>query len=117
MFIRKVKNQSGNIAFQVVEKIGRKNHVIKHLGTARNQLEEYQLLNLGQQYLDRERLNQGRLSFFDNRYPQTDWEKFLTRFAFTPHPECPDRKVRDEWIISAKRTLNAPSVSSGCGVY
>lgn len=83
VFIRKVKNKSGNIAFQVVEKIGRKNHVIKHLGTARNQIEGHQLLELGQQYLDRERLKQGKLSLFDNRYPQTDWEKFLTRFAFT----------------------------------
>lgn len=83
MFIRKLKNASGNTVFQVVKKVGRQNRVVKHLGTARNSLEENQLASFGQQYLDRDRLKEGRLSLFDNRYPQTDWEKFFERFTFT----------------------------------
>jgi len=82
MFIRKVKNHSGNTVFQVVKKVKRKNCIVKHLGTARNDLEKQQLLELGQAYLDRERLKQGRPSLFDSRYSQSEGKQLLKRFAF-----------------------------------
>lgn len=75
MFVRKRKNPSGNISFQIMEKVGRKNRLIKHLGTARNSLEESQLEELGQQFLNRERIKTGKLSLFDNRYEQGGLEK------------------------------------------
>jgi len=65
-----------------MEKVGRKNRVIKHLGTARNSLEENQLTDLGQQFLDRERIKSGKLALFDNRYGQSDLEKVLGNLEF-----------------------------------
>lgn len=65
-----------------MEKVGRKNRVVKHLGTARNSLEENQLTILGQQFLDGERLKSGKLSLFDNRYEQNDLEKIFSNLEF-----------------------------------
>ena len=79
MFIRKVTNRSGNTAVQVVKKVNRKNKVLKHLGTARSPLE---LIDL-QEYINRQRVNAGIVSFFDSRFKKSDLEKLLSRLSFT----------------------------------
>lgn len=89
MFIRKTKNHSGNLAFQVMEKVGRQNRFIKQLGTARNPLEENRLVNLGQQYLDNERIKSGKLSLFDSRYDQNHWEETFSKLEFVRALDSP----------------------------
>lgn len=64
VFIRKLKSRNGNIQVQVVEKINRNNRVVKHLGTARNNLEIQQLTTLAQRFIDQARIKSGRVSFF-----------------------------------------------------
>ena len=65
-----------------MEKVGRRNRLVKHLGTARNSLEENQLKELGQQFLDSERIKSGKLSLFDSRYNKNSWEEFLSNLEF-----------------------------------
>ena len=89
MFIRKTKNRLGNTVFQVVKKVDRQNRFVKQLGTARNSLEEKQLANLGQQYLDNERIRSGKLSLFDTRYGQNYWEEFLSKLEFISAQDTP----------------------------
>jgi hypothetical protein len=89
VFIRKTKNHSGNLVFQVMEKIDHKNKVVKHLGTARNTLEENQLEVLGQRYLDEKRIQSGKLSLFDTRYDQSHWETVLSRLEFIRSLDTP----------------------------
>lgn len=72
-----------------MEKVGRKNHLIKHLGTARNSLEENQLVELGQRFLDNERLKSGKLSLFDSRYDKNSWEEFLSKLEFISALDTP----------------------------
>jgi len=72
-----------------MEKAGRKNRVVKHLGTARNSLEENQLAELGQQFLDDKRLKSGRLSLFDSRYDKNSWEEFLSKLEFVSALDTP----------------------------
>lgn len=81
MFIRKLKSKNGNTQVQVVEKVNRKNKVVKHLGTARNTLEVKQLTALAQQYIDNARIKQGRISLFDNRYEESEMATFLSRLV------------------------------------
>ncbi|PIU37522.1 hypothetical protein COS77_00565 [Candidatus Roizmanbacteria bacterium CG06_land_8_20_14_3_00_34_14] len=82
MFIRKTKNRSGNLVFQVMKKVGRQNRFVKQLETARNTLEENQLKILGRQYLDKERIKTGGISLFDNRYYQNSLDKFFSNIEF-----------------------------------
>ena len=89
MFVRRDKNSAGNISFQVVEKVGRRNRLVKHLGTARNSLEENQLTELGQQFLDNERIKSGKLSLFDSRYTKNSWEKLLAKLEFVSALDTP----------------------------
>ena len=89
MFIRKTKNRSGNLVFQIMEKNGRQNRFVKQLGTAKNLLEEKQLLDLGQQYLDNERIKSGKLSLFDNRYDKSSWDEFLSKLDFISALDTP----------------------------
>jgi len=65
-----------------MEKAGRRNRFIKHLGMARNSLEENQLTEIGQQFLDSERIKSGKLSLFDSRYDKNSWEEFLSKLEF-----------------------------------
>ncbi len=80
---------SGNISFQVMKKVGRRNRVVKHLGTARNSFEESQLARLGQQFLDNERIKSGKLSLFDSRYDKNSWEEFLSKLEFISALDTP----------------------------
>jgi len=82
VFIRKRRNSAGNVSFQIMEKAGRRNRFIKHLGMARNSLEENQLTEIGQQFLDSERIKSGKLSLFDSRYDKNSWEEFLSKLEF-----------------------------------
>ena len=72
-----------------MEKVGRKNHLVKHLGTARNSLEENQLMSLGQHYLDNLRIKSGKLSFFDSRYNQNHWEEIFSKLDFIKALDTP----------------------------
>lgn len=81
MFIRRLKSRNGNIQIQVVKKVNRNNQVVKHLGTARNDLEIQQLTFLAQQFIDKARVKSGKISFFDTRYAQSDLNRFLSRLV------------------------------------
>jgi len=81
VFIRRLKSRNGNIQIQVVKKVNRNNKVVKHLGTARNTIELNELMELAWQYIDNNRIKQGRISFFDNRYSSSEIEKFLSRLV------------------------------------
>lgn len=81
MFIRKLKSRNGNIQIQVVKKINRNNHLIKHLGTARNELEIGQLTTQAQNYIDEQRIKSGKVSFFDSRYTQSELEQLLSHIS------------------------------------
>jgi hypothetical protein len=77
MFIRKVVNKSGNISVQVIKKVGRKNKVLKHLGTARTSFELAHLVKAGQEYIKRQRIKSGVISLFDSRFEKSALEKLL----------------------------------------
>jgi transposase len=81
MFIRSLKSRNGNIQIQVVEKLKGNNRVVKHLGTARNDLEKQQLTSLAQQFIDNARIKSGVVSFFDTRYTQSEMSSFLSRLV------------------------------------
>ena len=66
---------------QVVEKANRSNRVVKHLGTAGNDLEVQQLIALARQFIDNARIKSGRISFFDTRYTQSETGVLLSRLA------------------------------------
>ncbi|MDP2750948.1 MAG: hypothetical protein Q8O89_09025 [Nanoarchaeota archaeon] len=72
-----------------MKKVGRRNRLFKHLGTARNSLEESQLAKLGQQFLDSERIKSGKLSLFDSRYDKNSWEEFLSKLEFISALDTP----------------------------
>lgn len=82
MFVRKLRSRAGRIQIQVVEKVKRNNRVVKHLGTARNSLEEQQLIMLARQYIDEARIKSGVISFFDTRYTPSDLNQLLSRLRF-----------------------------------
>lgn len=73
----------GNIAIQVVEKTGRKNRIVKHVGTARTPWEFHQLKNSALQFIDNERIKSGVVSLFDSRYKQSELIEVLQRLVFT----------------------------------
>lgn len=66
---------------QVVQKIGRKNKVVKHLGTAINELEVHELVNLAKQFIDNQRIKSGKISLFDNRYSASEMTEILSKFC------------------------------------
>jgi hypothetical protein len=81
VFIRKLKSRNGNVQVQVIKKIERNNRVVKHLGTARNNLETQQLITLAQQFIDEARIKSGKVSFFDTRYSQSEMSSLLSRLV------------------------------------
>lgn len=83
MFLRKVKNKSGNVSVQVVKKVRRKNKVLKHLGTARTSLELDHLVKTSHEYIKHQRINSGVISFFDSRFEKSALEKLLAKLSFT----------------------------------
>lgn len=81
MHIRKLKSRNGNLQIQVVQKIGRQNKVVRHLGTARNELEIHELIRLAKQFIQDQRIKSGRLSLFDNRYSTSEMAEILSQFC------------------------------------
>jgi transposase len=83
MFIRTKRNSSGHTAIQVVKKVGRRNRMVKHIGTARSPLELSQLKERAQSYIDQKRINAGVISLFDSRFTQSELDTLLERLRFT----------------------------------
>ena len=81
MYIRKLKSRNGNLQIQVVQKTGRQNKVVSHFGTARNELELNELINLAKQFIENQRIKSGKLSLFDNRYSISDMADILSKFC------------------------------------
>ena len=81
MHIRQLKSRNGNLQVQVVQKIGRQNKVVRHLGTARNELETSELVSLAKEYIENQRIRSGKISFFDNRYSTSEMGKILSKFC------------------------------------
>lgn len=82
MFLRKLKNGAGTVSFQIVEKVGRTNKLVKHLGTAKTLAEQRDLEDTARLYLDKTRLDKGILSLFDSRFEVGEFERALSRFEF-----------------------------------
>lgn len=80
MFLRKLKNVAGTVSFQIMEKHGRKNKVIIHLGTAKTLAEQRDLEEQADKYLEKVRLDKGIVSLFDSRYEIGEAERALSRF-------------------------------------
>lgn len=80
MFIRKIKSRNGNRQIQVVQKVGKDNRLVKHLGTARNELELGQLTDLARNFIEEKRIESGKLSLFDSRYSRSEMIQILSRF-------------------------------------
>src|SRR3989338_869120 len=81
MHIRRLKSRNGNLQVQVVRKIGRQNKVVRHLGTARNELETNELINSAKQFIQDQRIKSGKISFFDNRYSTSEMAEILSKFC------------------------------------
>ena len=81
MYIRRLKSRNGNIQIQVVQKTGRQNEVVRHFGTARNELEINELIGLAEQFIQDQRIKSGRLSLFDNRYSTSEMAEILSKFC------------------------------------
>lgn len=82
MFIRKSVNLSGNTSIQVTEKTGRKNRIVKHIGTGRTPAEIEQLIRSAHKFIDNQRIKSGVISFFDTRFKQSKLEEFLDCVSF-----------------------------------
>ncbi len=82
MFLRKLKNASHTVSFQIVEKVGRTNKVVKHLGTAKTLAEQRDLEEEAKAYLEKVRLDKGIVSLFDSRFEVGEVERALSRFEF-----------------------------------
>ena len=81
MHIRKLKSRNGNLQVQVVQKIGRQNKVVRHFGTARNELEIDELVSLAKQFIEDQRIKSGKISLFDNRYSTSQMTEILSKFC------------------------------------
>lgn len=66
---------------QVVQKTGRKNKVVRHFGTSRNELELTELINLAKQFIENQRIKSGKISLFDNRYLASEMTEILSKFC------------------------------------
>lgn len=55
--------------------------MIRHLGTARNELEVGELVNQAKQFIENQRIRSGKLSFFDNRYSTSEMSEVLSKFC------------------------------------
>ncbi len=82
MFIRTTINKTGNTAVQVVEKVNRRNKILKHMGTAKSPLELSQLQEQAQNYIDQIRIKSGVVSFFDSRFSRSELANSLNRLHF-----------------------------------
>lgn len=84
MFIRTARTKTGNTQIQVIQKIARVNHIVKHIGTARTPLEISRLKDQAQTFIDEKRIASGVISLFDSRYEPSELQTLVKRLAF-PH--------------------------------
>lgn len=110
MFIRTGKTRAGYTAVQVVEKQGRRNVVLRHLGTARTPIERTQLIAAAQSFIDEFRIRSGVLSFFDTRYDQSDLAALIRQLTF--------RDARDTLVYQFfrffYRSIGLDRLADGC---
>lgn len=55
--------------------------MIRHFGTARNELETNALVGLAKQFLEDQRIKSGNISLFDNRYSASEMTGILSKFC------------------------------------
>lgn len=110
MFLRQITHPSENIAVQVMEKVDRKNRIVKHLGTARNQLELTELLKSGQEFIDQKRIRSGRISLFDNKFEKGELEKALSRLSF----KRPIDRLTYDLLLHFYRKIGFEKISDDC---
>lgn len=84
MFIRTVQTKAGNTQVQIVQKEGRTNRIVKHIGTAQSPLEISQLKDQAHAYIDQQRIRCGVISLFDSRHTPAELQTIISRLAF-PH--------------------------------
>lgn len=65
-----------------MEKRGRRNALVKHIGSAQTPIELTQLITAAQSFIDGDRIRSGVLSFFDTRYDQSDLAALVDRLTF-----------------------------------
>lgn len=110
MFIRTGKTRAGYTAVQIVEKRGRRNVLVKHLGTARTPVEATQLMVAAQTFIDQARIRSGVLSFFDTRYSQFELATLVGRLTF--------RAARDSLVYRFfrhfYRTIGCDGIADAC---
>lgn len=51
------------------------------MGTARNELEVNELINLAEQFIENQRIKSGKISLFDNRYSISEMAEILSKFC------------------------------------
>ena len=89
MYLRKVRNRFGNVSIQVVKKVSGKRTIVSHLGTAKNDLEKFELLKRGRDYIDRDRIKSGVISLFDNRFESNELTEITNKLIFGPVYDTP----------------------------
>ena len=55
--------------------------MVRHFGTARNQMEINELVSLAKQFIENQRIKSGKISLFDNRYSTSDMAGILSKFC------------------------------------
>lgn len=110
MFIRTGKTRAGYTVVQIMEKRGRRNVLVKHLGTARTPVEATQLITAAQSFINETRIRSGVLSFFDTRYSQSELAALMGRLTF--------REARDSLVYRFfryfYRTIGGDGIADAC---
>lgn len=93
-----------------MEKQGRRNVLVKHLGTARTPVEATQLTTAAQSFINETRIRSGVLSFFDTRYSQSELAALMGRLTF--------REARDSlayrFFRYFYRTIGGDGIADAC---
>jgi len=66
----------------VTEKTGRKNRIVKHIGTGRTPAEIEQLVDSARKFIDGKRIKSGVISFFDTRFERSKLKELLDSLSF-----------------------------------
>lgn len=93
-----------------MQKIGRVNHIIKHLGTARSPLEISQLRERARAYMDEMRITSGKISLFDSRYDSSALDSLLSHVRF---PHVWDT-VTYQFLSHCYNTVGFSRIVNGC---
>lgn len=110
MFIRSVQTKTGNTQVQVVQKVGRVNRVIQHIGTARSPLELSQLRDRAQALIDQRRIASGTISLFDSRHDPSTLNSLLSHVSF---PHVWDT-VTYRFLLHCYHTLGFSGIADTC---